>query len=421
MVCYNTLKENKEVACIGKGNVMKAKLRVMASVIKNCLIKTVSLIFYLFPINKKKIVVYNFAGNGYGDNPKYLIKEIVKYGDYKIIWCVKNLDQDMPAFIKKVKYNSLCSMYHMITAKLWIDTIRNNPRPLFKRKKQVYIQTWHGGIFIKGQEKDAEDTLSKKYIKSAKRDGKLTDYMLSNCKKRTQLIQSSFWYNGKILEFGVPRDDVLFIPNKKEIDAFKKKYGIEDKKILLYAPSFRNNKDFYKNLKFNINKLMQSVGKKFGDNYVFCIKLHPNDSQLTELKDFNNVINFSAESDSQLILSASDIVISDYSSMFLDFLLTKRPAFIFAPDYDEYIKKERNLYVDISNIGIPFAKNFNDLLREVDNFDQNNYKANVEKFIEYYEIFENGNSSSKIVKYLKEEKYTQTLGQLFFLPLKILS
>ncbi len=372
--------------------------------LKKC-IKYVSIVFYILPINKKKIVACNFFGNGYGDNPKYLVEEILKIdSSYKIIW-ITHKKGEFPEYIKPVKYNSLASFYHMITAKLWLDTIRNNPRPLFKRKSQVYIQMWHGGIMMKGQEKDVEELLSKEYVNAAKYDGKISDYMLSNCRLRTELIKKSFWFTGEILEFGIPRDDILFNPDMREISKLKEKYDIVGKKIVLYAPSFRNNPNFYDDLDINVSKLMECIHEKFGDEFVLCMKCHPNDSGKIDFeRKYLGVIDLSKESDSQLILSASDVVISDYSSMLLDFTLTKKPAFIYAPDYDYYINKERNLYIDLKNVAMPFADNFDSLVENIRYFNVDKYHKNLDAFFEFYGIFEDGSSSNKIAKYLIENK-----------------
>ena len=381
---------------------MKNRMKVILEKIK----KMTTLLFYLFPINKNKIAVYNFSGGGYGDNPKYIVEELMKISNkYKIIWFVKKSSDDFPKFIKQVKYNSLLSYYHLITSKLWLDTVRNNPRPVFKRKKQFYIQTWHGGIPMKGIEKDVEDKLSLSYVRQAKRDGKLADYMLSNCEKRTELIKRAFWFDGEILEFGVPRDDVLFNPNEKAIEDLKNRYNISNKKIVLYAPSFRNSNDFYDKLEFNVNLLKKVVENRFGENYVVCMKCHPNDLHKIDFGGkYANVIDFSKEGDSQLVLSASDIVISDYSSMLLDFTLTKRPTLIYAPDYNEYISNERNLYIDLKNIAIPFAETFDQLIKNIENFDKHIYKEKLKKFFEYYGIFEKSDSAKKIVEFLISNK-----------------
>ena len=366
-------------------------------------LRLISLVFYLCPINKNKITAYNFHGNGYGDNPKYLVEELLKENKYEIIWFVKNKNEEFPKGVKKVKYRSLASLYHLITARLWLDTIRNSPRPLFKRKNQYYIQMWHGGIALKGMEKDVEDALPKSYIKCAKKDGKIADFMLSNCALRTEIINRAFWFNGKVLEFGTPRDDILFYPNQDEINKLKQKYHIRDKKIVLYAPTFRNDKSFYEKLKFNVLKLKQALEKKFNENFVVCIKLHPNDANLNNLDLFKDAIDLTKEADSQLILSACDVVISDYSSMLLDFTLTKRLAITYAPDYDEYINKERKLYFDLKTCGIPFAETFDELIEIINKFDQSEYVEKIKKFHDYFGIFENGTSSKQIKKYLIEK------------------
>ncbi len=358
-------------------------------------------IFYIFPINKKKVVLYNFAGAGYGDNPKYLAEELLKYKKYKLIWIVKNKNTEIPSEIKKVKYNSILSFYHMITAKLWIDTIRNNPKPPFKRKKQTYIQTWHGGLVLKGHEKDTEETLSADYIKVAKKDSKFADYMLSNCKMRTEIIKRAYWYDGKILEYGVPRDDILFNPNLNEIENFKAKYNAEGKKIVLYAPSFRNNKDFYSNIKFEPEKLVDTLNKKFGKEFVLFFSIHPNDrDKVKNISGFESIINLSDVQDTQLMLASCDVVISDYSSMLTDFTLTKRPAIMFAPDYDEYIKKERKLYVNLKEVGIPFAKSFDEIIEQIEKFENKKYLKVLDKLFEINGLFENGNSAKLIINHL---------------------
>lgn len=368
--------------------------------IKKLCVRVVSLLFYLFPIKRNRITVYNFMGNGYGDNPKYLVEELLKHGDYEIVWIVRDINVEMPKRIKKVRYNSLKSYYYMTTARLWLDTIRNNPKPIFKRKGQYYIQMWHGGFLLKGVEKDIEQNLNKGYVRDAKRDSKFADFFLSNCKDRTNLIKRAFWFKGEILEFGLPRNDVLFKPRIEEINKLKAKYKIVNKKIVLYAPSFRENNEFYDTIGFDYNKLVQVLNAKFNGDFVFCVRLHPNDLVRKNLNAFKDAINLTSEPDSRLVLSASDVIISDYSSMLIDFALTGRYAFILAPDYEEYIKRERYLYLNIKTCGIPFANNFGDLVYNIENLSGDDYRNNINKLFEHFGIFEHGNASEQIVNEL---------------------
>ncbi len=373
--------------------------------VKKILKYSISLLFYLCPIKKNRITVYNFNGKGYGDNPRYLIEELRKDKKYEIIWIVSDMSCAFPSDIKKVKYGSLKALYYMTTARLWLDTIRNNPKPLFKRKKQYYIQMWHGGIVTKGHEADTIEVLSKSYIKAAKKDSKFADFILSNCKDRTEIIKRAYWYNGEILELGIPRDDVLFFPNKKEVEEFKERYGLKDKKIVLYAPSFRNSESFYTNNQvFDVKKLIKVLNEKFGGDFVFCYRMHPNDEKRKlELSKVDGAIDLMKEQDSQFVLSACDVVISDYSSMWTDFTLTGRPTFIYAPDYEDFIKNERMMYFDLKNCMAPFAETFDKLLDIIKNFDYNKYNNDRTQHYKKCGLFEDGTSSKKIKEYLQDK------------------
>jgi len=379
-------------------NRIKKILRKIKSICK----KGITLLFYFCPIKKNKITFCNFMGKGYGCNPKYLAEEFLKDEKYELIWFVSNInDESIPKKIKKVKYGSLKHYYHLITAKLWIDNIRNNPKPIFKRRNQVYLQTWHGGLCLKAIEKDAEESLSKHYINLAKKDSKMAKYMLSNCRQRTELIKQAFWYDGCVLEMGIPKNDILYNLDNKKVELLKKKYHIESKSIVLYAPSFRKNKDFYSLLEFSVDELISELNKKFNKDFVFCYRLHPNDSMIKS--KFNNVqyIDLTQESDSQIVLAASDVVISDYSNMLLDFTLTKKLALIYAPDYEEYIKNDRRLYINLKECGIPFAETFEQLVQNIKNNNMDKYVNDINKFHNSYGIFDNQESSKKIKKFLE--------------------
>ena len=171
--------------------------------------KILGILFNLFPIDTKKVVVSNFWGKGYNDNPKYVIEKLHKmYPEIKIVWLLKDMKTEMPQYIKKVKYKSIKSIYEYSTAIIWIDNSRKQYFPP-KRKKQKYIQLWHGGISMKKIEAAAADKLDNSYIKMAKKDSKAIDYAISNSSYRTNIFKNDFWYDGKILEYGSPRNDIF--------------------------------------------------------------------------------------------------------------------------------------------------------------------------------------------------------------------
>ncbi len=371
---------------------------------KNGLVYATSLLFYLLPINKNKIVMDHFDGKGYGDSPKYLAEELLKDPKYKIIWMVNDKKTPMPNGIKKVKSHSLRALYHIITAKLWVGTVRGAIMPLFKRKKQFYLQTWHGGLPIKRIEKDAESELPISYIKEAKKDGEMCDCILSSSKFISDIFKRAFWTDAKILEYGIPRGDLLFDNKNESVLYLKKKYNLEGKFVVLYVPTFRSRPDFYETLDLDASKLKETFEKKYNKEVAICFKVHPNDLSKLDKMNMENIVNMSYEDDSQAVLMTADFLISDYSSMMFDFMFIQRPAIIYATDYEDYITNDRKLYVDVTKLGIPYYSSFDELIKGIENLDDKELIKSNKKAIEFFGITQQPNSTKIVVEYLKNEK-----------------
>lgn len=381
-----------------KPDKVMSNIKKLFSKINSLLKKSFSLVFYILPIDKKKITFANFFGKGYGCNPKYLAEEFLKDGNYKLIWFVSDVnDESIPEGVQKVKYGSLKHYYHMITAKLWIENIRNGIKPIFKRKGQVYLQTWHSGIGIKGIERDVEESLSKNYVKKSKKSGKWEDYILSGSDFQTNQMKRAFWTKAEIVKLGIPREDGLLEYNKNIVEDVKKQFNIQNKKIILYAPSFRVNRDFYKNLCLDVKKLQQSFENKFGGEFIVAVRLHPNDAIDENKAIFKDALDFNLISDSNIALQVSDYLISDYSTVVFDFARLGKPSFIFAPDYDAYVKNERKLYINLRETCFAYAETFEDLLSNISNLKNDVIKTQNEWLDKTFGIY-NINNSSKMVK-----------------------
>lgn len=368
----------------------------------------ISLLYYMFrvyPINNRKIVFCSYFGNGYGDNPKYIAEEIINQKlNIDMVWLLRKelfLSHNLPPSIRPVKKNSLRGIYEMVTAKVWID---NSRKPYFvkKRKGQYYIQTWHGAPALKKIEKDVEDKLDKIYVKNAKEDSDKVDLFLSNCKHFSNLIKKSFWYNGEILECGLPRNDIIFKRNKIINEKVRKYFNIsKDKKIVLYAPTFRKNSniDVYN---LDINMCLNSLTNRFKGEWVFLVRLHPNVQYKTfDILNKKNVFNASLYDDLQEILSVVDVLITDYSSLMFDFALTGLPVFLYAPDIEDY-KNDRNFYFCFEELPFSLAENNYDLSNAINNFNEVKYKEDLKSFFNYIGSFENGNASKIVVDKIKE-------------------
>jgi CDP-glycerol glycerophosphotransferase len=361
-------------------------------------------IFRIFPIQKNKIFFQNYNGKGYGDNPKYIAEEILRCGyDLILVWVVRRkYKRNIPKKIKTVPYISIRAIYESATAKIWIDNCR---KQLYvrKRKGQYYIQTWHGTINFKKVEKDVENKLLSFYVKHAKYDSKIADLFLSDSKFTSQLYRSSFWYNGEILECGTPREDILINRNQHLKEKVRKYFNISEKtKIILYAPTFRNN--FNANIfDINYNLILNNLQEKTKENWIFLMRMHPNDSKKSGVFIYNDLIlNASDYDDMQEILLTSDILITDYSDCMYEFALMDKPVFLYIKDYEQY-KIERDFYFDIFSLPFPSALNNEELLQKILNFNTANYLKSLNDFFLKVGVFKEGNASKKVVDRIMEE------------------
>jgi CDP-glycerol glycerophosphotransferase len=311
---------------------------------------------------------------------------------------VDNLDKyNFPPGIKTVKYNSIKSIFFQVTAKIWIDNTRKE-HFVRKREKQFYIQTWHGCIGLKKSEKDSEITLSRVYIKQAKNDSKMINAMISNSNYCTNMYRNSFWYNGEILEYGSPRNDILIKYPASAREKIYKIYNIEPKfKIIIYAPTFRDNPD-RETYNIAFKSILQSLNENTSCRWLFFLRLHPNlKPDSTKFPFSPDIINVSSYDDMQELLIASDILITDFSSSMFEFMLMKKPVFLFLNDYDAYINKERGLYFDILSLPFPHAFNNDKLLDNIKNYNRELYIKKLNLFIDQFNLFETGNASEKVV------------------------
>ena len=354
-------------------------------------------------INNRKIVFCSYYGGNYSCNPKYITEELIKQNIIcELVWLVdKRKVENLFAFPKKIKlvnYLSINAFFELATAKIWIDNCRKEYFPNIK-DNQYYFQTWHGNMGIKKIEKDIVNKLSARYIEDAKRDSCITSFCISNGLHISKLYKKSFWYLDtiQILEYGSPRNDILI--NGINLTQIKKNIGISNElKIVLYAPTFRDNYSF-DSYSINYQNIIIELENKYDCKWVFLVKMHPNLILYYRdcLKVPDSVINVSLYPDIQELLSISDILISDYSSSMFDFMFTKKPCFIFATDYEDFQKKRNGVYFELDSLPFLIAKNNEQLIKNIRSFDVNIYQQKVNKFINDTGCFENGNACKMVV------------------------
>lgn len=368
---------------------------------------------FLFRIKKNKIVMDSFLGREYSGNAKYITDELLNMSsNLDIVWLALkgNTPGVYPDGVRVVKYNSLRSVYELATAKVWVDDFRKKYFPP-KKKKQKYIQVWHGSVTLKHVEKDIEKNLGKVYLTEAKRDGASSDFMISGNAVSTKLYTEKFWFSGQIMEYGTPRLDSIINYNGRYLNVWDKIDGIKKSDhVILYAPTFRDDvqasEDIYR---LPFNSIKKTLIEKFGGDWKILVRLHPNLAHLeNEIIQDSSVIGVSRFSDSQALILRSDIVITDYSSIMFDAMYADKPVFLYVPDLVEYTDN-RGMYFSISDLPFAMAEKFNDLLKNIQKFEKNANRKKVQLFREAIGSVEKGNASLKtarlILNLLKDSDY----------------
>ena len=366
------------------------------------------------PVQKNKIVFSQFAGQGYGCNPRAICDEFLRRGeDYDLVWILskklKRKDSGIPEGVRTVTGNKV--YYELETAKVWVNNIHFNVllnEGVKKRKDTIYLNTFHGGITLKNQVTDKKN-YNPKIEKNLKermyhKDAEFVDYITCGCDMEIHVLEEFFYHNGEILKLGDARTDMLVngAPEiEKKVRGF---YKIPDgTKIAIYAPTFRADKklDCYD---LDFERVLDYLEERDGCPWIMLIRLHPRLAKHTKkiIPSAPRYINAAKYTDMQELAIASDLMISDYSSVITDFMLTRKPAFMYVPDLDKYIES-RGMYFEMEELPFPYAKDSDEFLKCLQNFDEKSYREKVDGFVKKIGYIDDGQSAKRIVDFLIEK------------------
>lgn len=385
-------------------------------------------VMQLFPIKKNKIVFWTFEGSGgYCCNPKYIAEELLRrerMSDKKVelVWLVKDTSKEFPREIKKERDTFWNRIYHLSTACVWVS----NTRTLYgtrKRKKQTYIQTWHGTLCIKPIGKYRGDLFPKIAYLVSEHDSKLIDYVLSGSGWCDKHYRDGLIYNGEIIRTGSPRCDMLIEVNEEQHRSLRERYGIpSNAKILMYAPTFRGGSQSTNRTveveegTIDFEHLISSLESRFGGEWYVFLRLHP---QLAAKKekyktscDSERLIDVTFEPDMNELMVGIDAFITDYSSAIFEAMLMRIPCFIYADDLEEYVKDRGDLFFDMHELPFPVALKNQELMNNVQEFNEEIYLERLESFIKEQDIVEDGQASKRVADMIEACITEEQKGEL---------
>ena len=367
------------------------------------------------PIQENKIVLRSVM-NGYTCNLKYIVEELLRQNlAYDIVWLIKSSDVDfLNSFPKGVRFvadGTLKAFTEFATCKIRIENTPRWGKPVaprrngvIKKEGQYYIQTGHGSLGIKKITYEGHGNISPTDLRYAQMDAKDQDYLISNSTWEADLYRRVFWNNGKIVNWGHPRNDIFFRGNRNDIR--KKVYnclGIpENFKLVLYAPTWRDDKNLAWCI-LNYEELLSALSKKFGGEWGIALRMHHLMYAYCNrlIANGNQYYNASSYADIQELLVAADVFVTDYSSCMFDFMLSRRPAFLYTPDHQEY-EKTRGFYYPLSETPFPIADTNESLISNIERFDEKAYIGQCNDFLEKKGCIEDGYAAERVVELIKQ-------------------
>ena len=366
-------------------------------------------ISYLVPKNDKMWLFGSWGGYRYADQSKYLFEYIVKYyPEIRPVWLTRSDE-----VYEQLKSNGYEVYLHYSLAGIWFSMrakvlfvaqkIVGDVHHFNNNKAILKVQLWHGSSFKKCFA-DSHTTIRSKKIKLLNTFVPFyrEEYDLAIAaseEDRIHLSSAFLMSKEKIKITGHPRNDILF--SKKEVNKCKK---------VLYAPTLRrdnNNKvlDVFtlEDIEF-IEKIMDKVDAKL------YVKLHPYNRPNTHLleciSNAKNIVFMEQGEDIQEAMITCDIFITDYSSSWIDFLLTDRPI-IFAPfDYDNYLIEDRTFYYDYDEVTPgPKVKDWSEVSEWIQKFLNNPslYADERQVIRDRFHTFQDENSCERVYKRVLKE------------------
>lgn len=306
----------------------------------HCVTTAINILKLFVRTDSKLILFVSYGGRYFNDSPKCIYEEMCsdpRFNGYKLIWAFRDVNNfDIK---DAIKIDSIHYFITAIKARCWVTNVAIERGLGFKGKKTFYFHTTHGTLpKLSGYD-------STRGLSFSSNIGYQFD-----CSCAQSEIEAQYqlhMYNLKreqILVGGYPKNDILTHAGKEDRNRILKELGInENKKIILYAPTYREDKpaEMQSPVDFTVWE------KELGSEYVVLYRAHPVVANKTVIDSSSGfVFDVSSYPNNSELMIASDCLISDYSGIFFEYAVLRRPMFCFAYDYDEY-QKNRGLYFDI--------------------------------------------------------------------------
>lgn len=367
--------------------------------ISRILLKGIYYLLWVLPL-RNRVVASAYGGHQYADNPRFITEQIHQDDpSVEIIWVMrKDARVETPGYVKTVS-GIFSVMIAYATAGVWIET-HHIPLYVTRRKSQMMIETWHGGLGIKRIGNDAVYYERKRGVNPhVAHTVASASVFLSNCDHLTSIYREGFGYKGKVWKCGFPKNDALLLPPDNARAAVRASYGLpQESRILVYAPTFRQYKTDGNTYGVKMDELRAVLQKCWGGEWTLIVRWHPilasNFTSPAEMYG-NAVLDGSFYPNMQELIQGCDVFLTDYSSAVFDAAQCGVPCFLYTPDFEKY-KDERGVYYELDELPFPHGDDNAELCKCVENYDKEKAKRDWQAFIQRTGLYESGHAARDV-------------------------
>jgi CDP-glycerol glycerophosphotransferase len=304
----------------------------------------------LTPHLRNAVLFESFNGRNASDSVLAIFQELAKRDlGLELYWTVTDLNTPVPGGATPL----------LIHTRDWMDVlhnarylVNNNNFPFYYRKRtgQTYIQTWHGTPLKRIGNDVPGANLSLSYRQLMKREAQYWDVLLAQNNFAAKTLVDAFGFTGRTLILGYPRNDVLMSANAEFLrKQARSNLGLsEDATVALYAPTWRDNVSVSTGYALVSHLDFDAAREALGSSSVILLRGHANTAH--QCVSIKQNIDVTRHPDVNDLILASDILITDYSSLMFDYAVTGKPMLFLTPDLEQYRHVTRGFYLDLMDI-----------------------------------------------------------------------
>jgi CDP-glycerol glycerophosphotransferase len=355
---------------------------------------------------RDEVLFESYESRAYGDNARAIFEELRRrVPDLDCRWVVLDGQTALPEGLQAVRRFSR-EHFEMLARARYVVVPNYLPMDSWFQTppEQVVVQTWHGAPFKRiALDNPRWDALTtREHTELIKRESARWSYLLSPNPPSTSILRGAFGYQGQMLETGYPRTDMFYAPDRDRAAAsVREQLGIApDAKVVLYAPTMRDDHRYAGN-KYSLEMRLDltAARRALGDDHVLLVRRHAKVVDNVPGVDGTFAKDVSSWPDVNQLLLATDVLVTDYSSLMFDFANTGRPMLFFTYDLADYRDRLRGFYFDTDRLPGPHLKTSDEVvaaIRDVDRLHAE-HTAAYSAFRADFTAWDDGHAATRLV------------------------